>query len=78
MSQSVSEKQLEARNGLPETLRPIFDELVEDYRFATFKRYGRGYIAYQALADLVRVGWRHAADPLPESGNEVSGNSQSE
>jgi hypothetical protein len=30
------------------------------------KRYGQGYVAYIVLADLIRVGWRHTAEPLPE------------
>jgi hypothetical protein len=55
-----SQKHEEARNTLPEDLKPVFDEIVEDYKFATFKRYGNGYVAYTVLADLVRVGWRHA------------------
>jgi hypothetical protein len=55
-----------ARNSLPEHLRPAFDELVEDYKFATVKRFGQGYVAYIVLADLIRVGWRHVEMPLPE------------
>jgi len=54
-------KHEEARNTLPDDLKPIFGELVEDYKFATVKRYGQGYVAYIVLADLVRVGWRHVA-----------------
>ena len=30
-----TEKHEQARSGLPDKLRPVFDELVEDYRFAT-------------------------------------------
>jgi len=61
-----SEKQEEARSTLPDELKPVFDELVEDYKFSTVKRYGQGYVAYIVLADLVRVGWQHAAEPLPD------------
>lgn len=68
MSQaSRSEKHEQARNSLPEELKPVFDELVEDYKFATIKRYGQGYVAYAVLAELVRVGWRHVAEPIAES-----------
>lgn len=59
----------EARNSLPDELAPIFDELVEDNRFATISRYGQGYVAYIVLADLVRVGWRHVAEPLTDDGH---------
>ena len=61
-----TEKHEEARNTLPEELRPVFDELVEHYKFATTRRYRQGYVAYQAIADLVRLGWRLTADPLPD------------
>ena len=71
--QTRSEKHEQARASLPDELKPIFDELVEDYRFATVIRYGQGYVAYIVLADLVRVGWRHAAEPLPD--NESDGSS---
>ena len=54
------------RASLPDELKPVFDELVEDYKFATTKRYRQGYVAYIVLADLVRVGWRHTAKPLPD------------
>jgi hypothetical protein len=37
------------------------DELVADYRWATVKRYGTGYVAYSVLADLIRAGWRLSA-----------------
>jgi hypothetical protein len=53
-----SPKDDEARNSLPAELQPVYDELVADYRWATVKRYGQGYVAYSVLADLVRAGWR--------------------
>ena len=39
---------------------------VKDYKFATVRRFGQGYVAYSVLADLIRVGWRHSAGPLAE------------
>jgi len=61
------DKRGQARGTLPDELKPVFDELVEDYKFATIKRYGQGYVAYIVLADLIRVGWRHTAIPLPDT-----------
>ena len=62
--QSRSEKHEQARETLPDELKSVFDVLVEDYKFATTKRYRQGYVAYIVLADLIRVGWRHTADTL--------------
>ncbi len=60
-----SDKHVQARNNLPVELKPVVDELVEDYKLAMIQRYGQGYVAYTVLADLVRVDRRHVAEPLP-------------
>ena len=52
-----SGKYLSAKGSLHKNLHPIYDQLVEEYIFHTEKRYGRGYVAYNVLADLVRDGW---------------------
>lgn len=59
-----SEKQLEARNSLPEELQSIYDDFVSDYRYASTLRYGKPYISYIVLADMIRAGWRLSAEPL--------------
>jgi hypothetical protein len=51
-----SPKFLEARLSLPEELRPIYDQMVADYSWCTTKSYGRGYVAYAVLAEMVRMG----------------------
>jgi hypothetical protein len=56
----LTPKRAEARASLPDELKPIFDQLVDDYRFATFEKFGNGYVAYSVLAELVRVGWRRS------------------
>jgi hypothetical protein len=48
----------EAREGLPEELRGVYDQMVADYSWCTAAKYGRGYVAYAVLADMVRMGWR--------------------
>ena len=62
-----SEKHELAREPLPDELKPIFDELVEDYKSQATVRHGSPYISYIVLADLVRVGWRHSAESIDES-----------
>jgi len=64
MEQKLSEKQLEARNSLPDELKPIFDEFVSDYIYAATLRYGKPYVSYIVLADMVRSGWRLSAKPM--------------
>lgn len=63
MEQKPSEKQVEARDSLPEELRPIFDDFVADYKYAATMRHGRPYISYIVLADMVRAGWRCSTEP---------------
>lgn len=61
MAEKRSQKNEEARDSLPEELRAVYDELVADYRWATTKRYGTGYVAYSVLADVIQAGWRPSA-----------------
>jgi hypothetical protein len=56
-----SKKYLSAKESLPINLYPIYDQLVNEYTFHTEKRYGRGYLSYDVLADLVRDGWKPPA-----------------
>lgn len=54
--ESVRYRKAEGR--LPENLKPILRQLTEQYEYFTTLHYGRGYVAYQVLADLVLTGWR--------------------
>jgi hypothetical protein len=60
MAMSESPKFLSAQDRLPDDLRPIYRDLVKQYAFFTKTRYGRGYVAYEVLADLVLAGWRQS------------------
>lgn len=64
MPEKPSEKQIQARNSLPDELKPIFDDFVADYKYAATMRHGRPYISYIVLADMVRAGWRLSAKPV--------------
>ena len=60
----ISEKQTEARDSLPDELKTIFDDFVNDYKFAATLRHGRPYISYIVLSDMIRAGWRLSAKPM--------------
>jgi len=64
MSHNRSEKHEQARNSLPEDLQSVFDDFVADYKFAATKHHGSPFVSYVVLAEMVRAGWRLAADPL--------------
>jgi hypothetical protein len=64
MTEKPSEKQIQARNSLPDELKPVFDEFVSDYIYAATLRHGRPYVSYIVLADMVKAGWRLSAKPL--------------
>jgi len=63
----VVEKFKEAEETLPEELKPVFRRFVEEYEYLTSVHYGRGYVAYRVLADLVVAGWRPSAERGPGS-----------
>jgi len=39
----------------------LFDDFVADSKYAAILYYGRPYISYIVLADMVRAGWRLSA-----------------
>jgi hypothetical protein len=61
-----SEKHELARNSLPDDLKPVFDDIVTDYRFAATMHHGSPFVSYIVLAEMVKAGWRLAAEPLKE------------
>ena len=61
-----TEKHEQARNSLPDDLKPIFDDFVTDYKFAATKHHGSPFVSYAVLAEMVRLGWRLSAEPLSE------------
>ena len=65
-----SEKYMLARNSLPAELRSVFDDFVADYKFAGIKHHGAPYVSYIILAEMVRGGWRLAAEPLREKSSD--------
>lgn len=55
------------REKLPEELRSEYEALVRWYRFYATVHHFRPFVSYKVLADLIRSGWRHSADPVDES-----------
>ncbi len=51
----------------PEELKPAYRRLADEYAFLTKVRYGKGYVAYEVLADLVLAGWRSTGEAHPDS-----------
>ena len=66
MTEKRTPKHKEARNTLPDELKPVFDEFVSDYKYAASMRHGAPYVSYIVLADMIRAGWRLAAEPIKE------------
>lgn len=56
--------QEKTRSNLPEELRGVFDQLVEDYRYSAHVHYGKRFVSYVVLADLVKAGWRRTAKEI--------------
>ena len=63
----TSDKYKEAEAILPDNLEPVFKRFVEEYEYLTMTHFGRGYVAYRVLADLVLAGWRPSAERTPGS-----------
>ena len=49
---------MQARDSVPEEMRPVYDQMVEEYGFYALKHYGRQWVAYIVIAELVKHGWR--------------------
>ena len=62
-----SPKCKEAEEKLPSDLIPIYHKMVEEYEYITHLKYGRGYVAYEVLADMVLAGWRPSGEPHESS-----------
>ena len=62
-----SPKYQEAEESLPDELKSSFRRMVDEYEYLTQLHYGRGYVAYKVLADMVRAGWRPTGTVTPDS-----------
>ena len=51
-------KKDEAKKSLDKGLEDIFERFVAEYQYHCIVRYGRPFVSYAILADLVNAGWR--------------------
>ncbi len=52
-----SEKYLKAREKLPEELWDTYKQMVDEYSYHAHLMYGRNWVAYDVIAELVKSGW---------------------
>jgi hypothetical protein len=52
------------KDSLPTELQSEYEMLVEDYMFAAEIHYGKRFVSYVVLADLIRAGWRRSAEEI--------------
>ena len=57
---------------MPDDLKPIFDDLVTDYRFAATKHHGSPFVSYVVLAEMVKLGWRLGAEQIRDVVEDIS------
>jgi hypothetical protein len=57
-----SEKHEQARSSLPKELCPVFDQFVDDYKFAATIHHGSPFVSYIVLAEMVKGGWRPSGE----------------
>jgi hypothetical protein len=57
-----SPKYIEALKIIPDDLVPVFDELLEHYKFAALKQHGRAMASPLVIAELVLMGWRNTEE----------------
>lgn len=67
MMPTDSPKYQEAEARVPDELRGVYRQMVEQYEFVTHVKYGRGYVAYEVLAEMVLAGWRPSGEPAESS-----------
>ena len=59
-----SEKYLKARDKLPKELQEIFKKMVDEYSFHALQIYGRNWVAYDVIAEMVKAGWRPSGESI--------------
>lgn len=63
----TQDQRSQIREALSEDLRPIFDRLVEEYKFQALRLHGHPFVSYKVLGALIEEGWRPMDDELSKS-----------
>jgi len=49
---------VEGERMLPSELYPVFEQLMAEYQFASFKHHGKKFASPKVIAELILMGWR--------------------
>jgi hypothetical protein len=58
----TSEKYLKAREKLPKEMWETYKHMVDEYSYFSFKLYGKSWVAYEVIAELIRSGWHNSKE----------------
>lgn len=65
MKKEDKSKKDQAFESLPTELHEIFKRLISEYQYLCILRYGKPFVSYIILADLIKTGWRPTHEPFP-------------
>lgn len=54
---------IQAEQTLPRELHSVFEQLVAEYQFASFKHHGIKFCSPKVIAELITMGWRSIVIP---------------
>jgi len=64
---TVPAKKALALEFLPPELHEVYERIVLEYQYHCVSRYGRPFVSYTILADLIKSGWRPTHEPFVEN-----------
>jgi hypothetical protein len=48
---------LTGESMLPPKLYPLYERMVNEYKFAAYKHHGTGFVSGKVIAELILMGW---------------------
>jgi hypothetical protein len=52
-----------AQNMLPPELHPLFERMLEEYKFVALETHGAQFVSPKVIAKLILLGWRQEKVP---------------